>query len=98
MLNRDKEAFQVCRSLLQRGVRRLADYRECKPGLCKAKGFVNDCRFILGMLYGSSSDYRLAKKYIKSHIAHRGYQTPSIFKFNGVKSALAAVTQGQDPT
>jgi tetratricopeptide (TPR) repeat protein len=98
MLDRDKEAFEVCKSLLQRGVRRLANYRACKPGLRKAKGFVNDCRFILGLLYGCSSEYKSAKKYIKSHIAHRGYQTPSIFKLNGVKSALAAVLQGQDPT
>jgi tetratricopeptide (TPR) repeat protein len=98
MLNRNTEAFQVCKSLLQRGVKRLANYRECKPGLRKAKGFVNDCRFILGMLYGSSGEYGSAKRYIKSHLANRGYQTPSIFKLNSVKSALAAVLRGQDPT
>jgi tetratricopeptide (TPR) repeat protein len=98
MLKRDKEALQICKSLLQRGVKRLANYRECKPGLSKAKGFVNDCRFILGMLYGSSGEYKSAKNYIKSHMAHRSYHNPSIFKLNGVRSALAAVTQGQDPT
>jgi tetratricopeptide (TPR) repeat protein len=97
MLHRDAEAIQVCKGLLKRGVRRLAFYRDCLPGLRKAKGFINDCRYTLGLIYGSSGEFSLAKKYIQTHIAHRGPNCPSSYQLNYVKKSLIEVMKCREP-
>jgi tetratricopeptide (TPR) repeat protein len=97
MLKRDEEAILICKGLIKRGVRRIAFYRDCEPGLRKAREFINDCRFILGLIYGGRGQPGLAKKYFTTHLAHRGHGYFSSFKLYYIKSALTEVQKGLNP-
>lgn len=69
-LKRTKEAIQIYRYLIRRGVRSIAS-DECGEGLRWAKALVNDCRFKLACLYCDIGDRPRAKRYLRIHLRCR---------------------------
>ncbi len=96
MLDRNEDASMIYKSLIRRGVPRIA-YGECGEGIRWARGLVNDCRYKLGLVYASMGEFRLASKYIKSHITSRSRNSPSLFNLRDVKKKLAIILEGKDP-
>ncbi|MFC1985900.1 tetratricopeptide repeat protein [Chloroflexota bacterium] len=96
MLDRNEDALKVYKGLIRRGVYRIA-YGECGEGIRWARSLVNDCRYRLGLLYAGMGEFRLASKYIKTHIANRSRNCPSIYNVRDVKKKLAIILEGKDP-
>jgi tetratricopeptide (TPR) repeat protein len=95
-LGRDEHAFQICKTIIHRGANRIA-YGECGEGIRWARSLVNDCQYILGLIYASRDDFALASKYIKTHISKRNRNCVSIYNLREVKKDLAKILEGKDP-
>jgi len=91
------EAEPLYRSILQRGVNRIA-FGECGEGIRAARTLVNDCRYSLGLIQANKGDFRLAEKYIRKHIASRNRNCTSLFRLREVKKDLNLILQGKVPT
>jgi tetratricopeptide (TPR) repeat protein len=96
MIERDEEAIRVFKNLIHRGVNRIA-YGECGEGIRWARSLLNDSRYRLGLLYSSKGDFSLACKFIKTYIANRNRNYPSIYNLRNAKRELAAILEGNDP-
>jgi tetratricopeptide (TPR) repeat protein len=96
MLNRFSDAISIYKSLIRRGINRIA-YDECGEGIRWARVFINDCRYRLGLAYASTGKFNLAKKYLREHISNRNGNTPSIYSLREVKKDLTLVLKGIDP-
>jgi len=95
MLERNKDALRVYKSLIRRGVDRIA-HGECDVGIRWARSLVNDCRYRLGRIYASMGNFHLASKYMEAHIANRSRNCPSIYNVRDVKKKLAIILDGKD--
>jgi len=96
MLERDEEAINVWKKIVKRGVNSIA-YGECGEGIRRARSFVNDSRYRIGLAYADLGKPHLAKKYIREHINNRGRNTPSSYNLRNVRKKLAMVEAGKNP-
>jgi len=96
MLERNEDAINIYKSIIKKGARRVA-YGEGGEGIRDARKLVNDCRYRVGLLYSDINKFNLALKYVKSHIANRGRNTPSIYNLRDVKRKLALLRVGKNP-
>jgi len=95
-LSRHEEAILIYKKLLRRGVGDIAR-GECSQGIPWARGLINDCRYRLGLLYGSMDEFHLAIKYTKAYICAHNRNCPSAYDLREVKKYLRAISEGQYP-
>ena len=96
MVHREKEAIEVWKSLLRRGVESVA-FDECGEGLRWAESLLNDCRYRIGKSYLDLGNRRAAQKYLNEHLIHRRPGLPSSYALQQVRKEakdLARRTNG----
>jgi tetratricopeptide (TPR) repeat protein len=96
MLERNKEAMQIYKKLIRRGVNNIA-YSECGEGIRWSRSIINDCYYRIGLIYGDISKWKLASKYIKLHIANRNRNCPSIYNLRNVKKEFVFILENKHP-
>ncbi|GAG36982.1 unnamed protein product, partial [marine sediment metagenome] len=70
MVGREREAIEVWKKLLKRGVHSVA-YGPCGEGLAYAWSLLNDSRYSIACSYLDLGKVALGIRYLRAHIAHR---------------------------
>lgn len=70
ILDRESEASEIYKELLQRGEESIA-YDQCGEGIRWARSLLNDCRLRLGELLLNRGEYKEAYRHISDHLKHR---------------------------
>ena len=91
MLGRRQEAIRIWKSIIKRGVNRLA-YGECGEGIRWSKSLVNDCRYRIGAAYQELGKTGYAVRYLRDHIANRQPGIPSIYDLREVRKEIIALS------
>ncbi len=87
MLEREKEALRIYRSLLRKGVRRIA-HGQCGEGIRVAKRLVTDVHYRMAGCYRDLGRRDLAMKHIRAHIARRRQRWSSIYTMREARRRL----------
>ena len=88
----EREAIQIWKRLLRRGVERIA-YGPCGEGIRKAEACLNDCRYRIGKTYYFLGQYLISWRYMHSHLEHRRRGLPSIYSRADVLMNLRRIKQ-----
>jgi len=84
MLGNYKKAIAVYRSLVRRGVKRIA-YGECGEGIASARGLICDCHYRLAGCYKEAAKIKEALKQFDEHLKMRGPGCRSIYSIVQVR-------------
>ncbi len=87
MLEREEEALRIYRSLLRKGIRRIA-HGQCGEGMRWAKGLVTNVHYRMATSYAAIGRRDLAMKHIRTHIARRRQRSPSIYTLQEARRVL----------
>jgi tetratricopeptide (TPR) repeat protein len=96
MNGRIEEAIKVYKTIIHRGVRRIAD-GECGEGIRWARRLIGDSNYKPGSAYAMIGDFKNAEKYIKKHIIYRNRNFPSNYKLRTAKHDLQMIINHKDP-
>ena len=89
------EAIRIWKSLLRRGVERIA-HGPCGEGIRQAESLLNDCRYRIGKTYYFLGRHALAWHYMHAHLRHRRRGLPSIYSRTGVLWNLKRIAQSRN--
>jgi predicted Zn-dependent protease len=93
MGGRKREAIQIWKRLMRRGVDSLA-YGQCGEGLRWARGLLNDCRYRVGVAYATLGNRRTALLYLRQYQENRGLSQFSIYTTRQAKAKIAQIEKG----
>ncbi|MBR4252698.1 MAG: hypothetical protein IKQ15_10455 [Kiritimatiellae bacterium] len=89
------EAIRIWKSLLRRGVERIA-HGPCGEGIRQAESLLNDCRYRIGKTYYFLGRHALAWHYMHAHLRHRRRGLPSIYSRTDVLWNLKRIAQSRN--
>ena len=87
MLGRNKEAIAIYRTLVKRGVDKLA-YGECGEGMAWSRGVIADCLYRIAKCYEEQGQPKKAIRYFEQHLNQRGPGCRSIYPIDEVKREM----------
>jgi len=87
-LNRPKDAIQVYKKIINKGVNKIA-FIDTTEGIRWARSLINDCMYRIGLCYKDVGNPKQAKIWLKKHIENRRPGIPSIYTLREVKKELS---------
>ncbi len=84
MMNHEEDAIQIWRTLIARGVERIA-HDECGEGTRWAESLINDCRYRVALSSFDLGRRAEAMRSLQEHLAHRRPGLPSIYSLKEVR-------------
>ena len=90
MLSRMKEAIQIYRRLIRRGVDSIA-HGDCGEGIAQARGLIADCWYRMALCQRESGSAVGARNSLNRHLALRGPGCRSIYPLQEIRHELLSV-------